>query len=104
MNIEAKGEFADASFGARFRRLRRALGSKQSVMSASGLCCTDAAISHWETGKRLPRARSMKRVLDAFAKLGATQVDIAMLYAAWSFERSARQAGTPRGQPESAAL
>ncbi|HMJ53813.1 MAG TPA: helix-turn-helix transcriptional regulator [Polyangiaceae bacterium] len=59
-------------------------------MSASGLRCTDAAVSHWERGKRLPSVRMMQRVLHAFSELGATPTDLDGLRVAWTTERSTR--------------
>ena len=82
--------FACTTFGERFRTLRLALGSKQIGMTMSGLRCTDAAISHWERGTRLPRPRTMSGVLRAFSQLGATPVDIDDLREAWSNERDRR--------------
>jgi transcriptional regulator with XRE-family HTH domain len=90
MKVEAQGQFVYTSFGARFRRLRIALGNKQSSMSAAGLRCTDAAISHWERGKRLPSVRMMRRVLKTFLELGAPPIDVDGLRTAWTTERGAR--------------
>lgn len=89
------GEFACTNFGERFRHLRVALKSKQSALSASGLRCTDAAISHWERGKRLPSARMIGKVIDAFLELGASPFDVAELQAAWAAERSTRHGSLP---------
>jgi len=77
-------------FGARFRILRQELAGKQSVLTAAGLSCTDAAISLWENGRRLPSTRMLRRTIGVFARLGATSEDIEELRSAWIAERAVR--------------
>jgi hypothetical protein len=78
-------------FGARFRILRQELAGKQTVLVAEGLRCTDAAISLWETGRRLPSTRMLHRALGVFARLGASPEDIEQLRSAWIAERAERR-------------
>jgi DNA-binding transcriptional regulator YiaG len=82
-------------FGARFRILRQELAGKQSVLVAEGLRCTDAAISLWETGRRLPSSGMLVRAIGVFARLGATSEDIEQLRSAWIAERADRRGHPP---------
>ncbi|MET0592346.1 MAG: helix-turn-helix transcriptional regulator [Polyangiaceae bacterium] len=71
------------SFGELFRALRKQLAGKQACLSGAGLRCTDAAISHWERGHRLPRPKTMRNAIDVLAELGASEGDIEQLKSAW---------------------
>jgi hypothetical protein len=84
-------QLATARFGDRFRLLRRELAGKQSVLVAEGLRCTDAAISLWETGQRLPSARMLESAIGVFERLGATSEDLARLELAWRAEQVDRE-------------
>jgi transcriptional regulator with XRE-family HTH domain len=85
------GPDADAlCFGERFRRLRKQHAGKQMTLVASGLRCTDAAISHWETGRRLPSATMLWNAARVLVRLGATEGDIQHLRSAWSQEHRRR--------------
>ena len=74
------------SFAELFKALRKQLVGKQSCLCGAGLRCTDAAISHWERGLRLPRPRTMRNAIDVLANLGATPGDIERLRCAWTSE------------------
>jgi hypothetical protein len=77
-------------FGPRFRDLRKRLGSKQ-IWVASATGHTDAAVSYWETGKRLPLERTMHRILAVLARAGASATELSELHQAWDdARRSAR--------------
>ena len=72
------------SFAELFKNLRKQLVGKQSCLSRAGLRCTDAAISHWERGLRLPRPRTMRKAVDVLVELGATPSEIEQLVSAWT--------------------
>jgi transcriptional regulator with XRE-family HTH domain len=95
MTTPPERALACTTFGERFRRLRVAMGSKQMAMT-SGVRCTDAAISHWELGKRLPSRRMIAGVLHTFLELGATPLDVDDLRALWQIERQSRTEGARR--------
>ena len=75
-----------SSFAELFKNLRKQLVGKQSCLSRAGLRCTDAAISHWERGLRLPRPRTMRNAVDVLVTLGATPEEIEQLISAWTAE------------------
>jgi hypothetical protein len=78
------------SFAEQFKKLRKQLVGKQACLSGAGLRCTDAAISHWERGLRLPRPRTMRNAVAVLTELGATPRDIEQLISAWTAECTAR--------------
>jgi hypothetical protein len=85
-----------SSFGELFKALRKQLVGKQACLSRAGLRCTDAAISHWERGLRLPRPKTMRNVIGVLEDLGAAPTDIAQLKAAWSAECLERKVETQK--------
>ena len=74
------------SFAEQFKNLRKQLVGKQACLSGAGLRCTDAAISHWERGLRLPRPKTFRNAVDVLAALGAAPSDIERLISAWKTE------------------
>jgi hypothetical protein len=74
------------SFAELFKNLRKQLVGKQACLSGAGLRCTDAAISHWERGLRLPRPKTLRNAVDVLAALGAAPSDIEQLISAWTTE------------------
>jgi hypothetical protein len=74
------------TFAELFKNLRKQLVGKQSCLSRAGLRCTDACISHWERGLRLPRPRTMRNAVDVLLGLGATRSEIDQLMSAWHAE------------------
>jgi transcriptional regulator with XRE-family HTH domain len=52
--------------------------------------CTDAAISLWESGNRLPNQANLQRLLAALAACGTTTIELLSLRAAWSREKARR--------------
>jgi hypothetical protein len=79
------------SFGELFRILRKQLVGKQACLSGAGLRCTDAAISHWERGHRLPRPKTMRNAIHVLSCLGAAPGDIEQLKSAWYAEYIGRR-------------
>src|SRR5262245_23954073 len=76
----------NTSFAELFKNLRKQLVGKQSCLSRAGLRCTDAAISHWERGLRLPRPKTLRNAVDVLTELGAAPGDIEQLMSAWTAE------------------
>jgi len=81
----------ELSFGERFRRLRQQHAGKQATLVAAGLSCTDAAISQWETGRRLPSSKMLFSAIHVFASLGVSEKDIVHLRSIWEQERTRRR-------------
>jgi len=80
------------SFAEQFKTLRKQLVGKQACLSGAGLRCTDAAISHWERGLRLPRLKTLRNAVAVLTELGATPIDIERLISAWNAECVERKA------------
>jgi hypothetical protein len=80
---------ADVSFGIRLRELRQRIAQKQASLSFH-IGCTDAAISLWELSVRLPRRRTLARILAGMSAAGATQLEIHLLESAWFTETRRR--------------
>jgi DNA-binding XRE family transcriptional regulator len=75
-----------ATFASQLKGLRVRLGYKQ-VWLASAVGCTDAAVSFWESGKRLPQAYIMARVVEVLRKLGVTSKELVTLDGTWRVEK-----------------
>jgi hypothetical protein len=69
-------------FADRLKELRRRLVGKQLCLSCA-VGCTDAAVSFWESGKRLPQQDTLSRILDALAQGGASQSELSNLHHSW---------------------
>ena len=80
-------------FADRLKELRQRLVGKQLCMSFA-VGCTDAAVSFWETGKRLPARGSLFRILDVLAQGGASPNELASLLRSWTRAKGVRP---PRG-------
>ena|SRR5689334_21360217 len=87
------------SFAELFKNLRKQLVGKQSCLSRAGLRCTDAAISHWERGHRLPRPKTLRNAVDVLTELGATASEIEQLMSAWTAEYLGKK-GVGRNRPD----
>jgi DNA-binding XRE family transcriptional regulator len=88
-------------FAAVLRKLRRRHVGKQLTLSSS-LACTEAAVSQWETGRRLPSYRTLMRIASLFAIAGAPGVDVAALTSAWHralVSKATTQSFGTRAQP-----
>jgi hypothetical protein len=80
----SNGELDETSYFADYLRdLRRRLVGKQLCMSCA-VGCTDAAVSFWETGKRLPDQSSLSRILSALADGGASPSELSRLRHSWT--------------------
>jgi DNA-binding transcriptional regulator YiaG len=71
-----------AVFSRSFRALRTKIFVKQAALS-SAVRCTEAAISYWESGRRLPLRPSFVRIVEALGEYGATVSELDALEGAW---------------------
>jgi DNA-binding transcriptional regulator YiaG len=70
-------------FADRLRYLRLRFVGKQLCLSHA-VGCSDAAVSFWESGKRLPQRRTFFRILNALAHEGASRAELSHLRASWA--------------------
>jgi DNA-binding XRE family transcriptional regulator len=77
------------SFARQIKGLRVRYGRKQAWL-ASAVGCTDAAVSMWESGKRLPQGHLMFRIVAVLTQVGAPPSDIANLRRSWREEKVSR--------------
>ena len=75
-------------FADRLRCLRLRLVGKQLCLSHA-VGCSDAAVSFWESGKRLPQRGTFFRILNALAREGASRSELSHLRASWLEARMA---------------
>ncbi len=75
-----------ASFSGQIKILRQRYGRKQWWL-AHVAGCSDAAVSYWESGKRIPAAGRLARIVDALLLEGASLDDIAQLRRSWADEK-----------------
>jgi DNA-binding transcriptional regulator YiaG len=88
-------ETAGLSFARCLRQVRQRVVGKQASLSCV-VGCTDAAISLWESGDRLPNQANLQRLLAALAACGATTIELLGLRAAWFREKARRsELGAP---------
>jgi transcriptional regulator with XRE-family HTH domain len=72
----------ETSFAHQMKALRRRLGSKQ-LWLAHVVGCSSAAVSFWESGKRVPDEGTLIRILEALNLAGASDRDLAWLRESW---------------------
>jgi DNA-binding transcriptional regulator YiaG len=77
-------------FALLMKELRSQFAGKQ-ICLALALGRTDAAVSMWESGKRVPMGRTMQSIIDALAEAGATAEHLAALSSRWMQARRDRQ-------------
>jgi hypothetical protein len=80
---------AGGSFPGRVKELRQRFGGKQ-LWLATLAGCSDAAVSFWESGKRVPNEITFSRLLDGLTQVGAAPSDLAALRLSW-LEAKSRQ-------------
>jgi DNA-binding XRE family transcriptional regulator len=88
------------SFASHLKQVRQRLAGKQAWLSQE-VGCSDAAISFWESGGRLPNQQNLCRILAAVARGGATTPELLALRSAWHQEmarRSLNRIESPRVQ------
>src|SRR5439155_6310844 len=74
------------TFACQLKELRQRFGFKQ-LWLANAVGCTDAAVSFWESGKRLPQAHILFRMVETLTKLGASPKELVSLYGSWREEK-----------------
>jgi DNA-binding XRE family transcriptional regulator len=74
------------TFACQLKDFRQRFGFKQ-LWLANVVGCTDAAVSFWETGKRLPQAHIIVIMVDVLRKMGATPKELMVLYTSWREEK-----------------
>ena len=79
----------DDTFAVHLKQVRARIHAKQCWL-AREIGCTDAAISHWENGTRLPRQNTMRRVFQALERSGAQPTELVSLLVAWRNEVNKR--------------
>jgi transcriptional regulator with XRE-family HTH domain len=79
-------------FAVCLRRVRLRLDTKQAWL-AGAIGCTDAAVSLWESGARVPSSQSFGRLLTALAEMGVTTSDLLELRRLWVTECAGRRLG-----------
>jgi hypothetical protein len=78
-------------FAVCLRRIRHGLRTKQ-VWLSGAVGCSDAAISLWESGARIPTPQSMGRLLAALAEEGTATSQLLELRRVWLNEYTRRRA------------
>ena len=74
------------TFACQLKDFRQRFGFKQ-LWLANAVGCTDAAVSFWETGKRLPQAHIIVIMVDVLRKLGASSRELMTFYGCWREEK-----------------
>jgi transcriptional regulator with XRE-family HTH domain len=74
------------------RNLRSRTFGKQ-VCLAQALKCTEAAVSLWESGRRVPTPKTLLRILESFADQGVGGTDLVALRKYWWMELLVRHSG-----------
>jgi DNA-binding transcriptional regulator YiaG len=77
------------SFACQIRDLRQRYGRKQAWL-ASAIGCTDAAVSYWESGRRLPQGHLLGRIVTALKEVGAPPAELVALRRTWREEKMSR--------------
>jgi DNA-binding transcriptional regulator YiaG len=74
------------TFACQLKDMRQRFGFKQ-LWLANAVGCTDAAVSFWETGKRVPQAHILLRMVEALTNLGASPKEMVTFYGSWREEK-----------------
>jgi hypothetical protein len=77
------------AFARQIKALRRRCGGKQ-LWLAVAAGCSDAAVSFWETGKRIPDEVTIARIVVALNEAGALPDELARLQGTWRKARLIR--------------
>jgi hypothetical protein len=87
----------DRRFAVFLKRMRLGLQNKQ-VWLSEAIGCSDAAVSLWESGARIPTPQSLSRLLAALAKEGISTSELLELRRIWLNEYTLRR-GARRSVP-----
>ncbi len=82
-------EASNDSFAGYLRDVRTRLDLKR-IAFCFAIGCTEAAISLWESGARLPTPKNLSRILAAVAQGGGSTTQILVLRGLWRGERMRR--------------
>lgn len=74
------------AFALRLKEYRTKLFTKQSSL-AHAIGCSEAAVSYWEAGRRLPQARTMTRILTVLDHAGVSRAELVELQRTWQGAR-----------------
>jgi DNA-binding transcriptional regulator YiaG len=77
-------------FSNRLKSLRQRLFGKQAGL-AVGVGCTEAAVSYWETGRRLPTRPMLGRIIETLKDNGGDDAELDELLGQWMFEMVGRE-------------
>jgi DNA-binding transcriptional regulator YiaG len=80
--------FADA-----LKCYRTRLFEKQCCL-AQAIGCSEAAVSYWETGRRLPQRRTFHKILEVLASAGVSAADRFELQRTWLGARLSERDGS----------
>ena len=74
------------AFAHRLKGYRTTLFTKQSSL-AQAIGCSEAAVSYWEAGRRLPQPRTLSRILAVLAHAGVSRAELVDLQRIWEGAR-----------------
>lgn len=87
---EANTVVGDRRFAACLKHIRLGLRNKQ-VWLSGAVGCSDAAVSLWESGARIPTPHSLGRLMTALAEEGTPTSALLELRRAWVNEYTRRR-------------
>lgn len=79
-----------ATFPEKLRAMRLRLFGKQ-LGAAAKLGCTEAAVSYWESGSRLPSPKLIARLVECLEEAGATPEEVSELLVCYRHSVLARR-------------
>jgi hypothetical protein len=86
-------------FAHHLKELRQRLVGKQLCLSWA-VGCSDAAVSFWESGKRIPNRGTLSRILGALAEGGASSSELSNLHDSWRRARTVKRSAAVRREIE----
>lgn len=91
-SLETTAPGGNFGFASCLKRLRLACCTKQAALSIA-IGCSDAAVSFWESGARVPNSTSLTRLLAVLAQEGIPMPDLLELRRSWITEQASRRSG-----------
>jgi len=83
------------TFATCLKQVRIRIHAKQCWL-AREIGCSEAALSHWEKGSRLPRQNTMRRIFQALERGGSPPTELVSLLIAWRSDRNKSRRGSSR--------